>query len=96
MDEHLYIVAYDITDPKRWRKVFKLMKGYGAWVQLSVFQTRMNKRRRAELVARIDKVIDHRTDHVVLVDLGVADNVEPRVVSLGKPFHPIQRETVIV
>lgn len=96
MDEHLYIVAYDITDPKRWRKVFKLMNGYGAWVQLSVFQTRMNKRRQAELVARIDKVIDHRADHVVLVDLGIADNVEPRVVSLGKPFHPIQRETVIV
>ena len=96
MDEHLYIVAYDIADPKRWRKVYKLMNGYGAWVQLSVFQCRMNKRRQAELVARLDKTIDHSEDHVVLVDLGVADNVEPRVVSLGKAFHPMQREPVIV
>ena len=24
-DEHLYIVAYDIGDPKRWRRVFRLM-----------------------------------------------------------------------
>ena len=96
MNEHLYIVAYDIADPKRWRKVYKLMNGYGAWVQLSVFQCRMNKRRQAELVARLDKTIDHNEDHVVLVDLGVADNVEPRVVSLGKTFHPMQREPVIV
>ncbi len=96
MDEHLYIVAYDVADPKRWRKVFKLMNGYGAWVQLSVFQARMSRRRQAELVAHIDKVIDHQADHVVLLDLGVADNVEPRVVSLGKPFHPMQREPVIV
>ena len=96
MVEHLYIVAYDIADPKRWRKVYKLMNGYGAWVQLSVFQCRMNKRRQAELVARLDKTIDQNEDHVVLVDLGVADNVEPRVVSLGKTFHPMQREPVIV
>ena len=97
MEEHLYIVTYDIADPKRWRKVFKLMNGYGAWVQLSVFQCRMNRRRQAELLERLDQVIDHGDDHVVLVDVGVADNVEPRVVSLGKaPFHPITREPVII
>ncbi|MGZ8155153.1 MAG: CRISPR-associated endonuclease Cas2 [Burkholderiales bacterium] len=27
--EHLYIVTYDIRDEKRWRRVFRLMKGYG-------------------------------------------------------------------
>ena len=96
MDEHLYIVAYDIADPRRWRKVFKLMNGYGAWVQLSVFQCRMNRRRQAELVARLDRLIDHGEDHVVLVDVGVADATEPRVTSLGKPFHPLKREPVIV
>ena len=31
MDEHIYIVAYDIADQKRWRAVFKLMQGYGEW-----------------------------------------------------------------
>ncbi len=29
MDQRLYIVAYDIADPKRWRRICKLMKGYG-------------------------------------------------------------------
>ena len=96
MPEHLYIVVYDISDPKRWRKVFKVMNGYGAWVQLSVFQCRLSRQRRAELLARLDGLIDHGEDHVVLVDVGVADNVEPRVASLGKPFHVMRRETVIV
>ena len=94
--EHLYIVVYDIGDPKRWRRVFKLMQGYGEWVQLSVFQCRLSRRRHANLVARLDTMIDHAEDHVVLVDIGVADGVEPRVVSLGKKFQAVRREPVIV
>ena len=94
--EHLYIVVYDIADPKRWRRVFKLMQGYGEWVQLSVFQCRLSRRRHAALVARIDDLIDHGADHVVLVDVGVADGIEPRVVSLGKAFQAVRREPVIV
>ena len=94
--EHLYIVVYDIGDPKRWRRVFKLMRGYGEWVQLSVFQCRLSRRRHADLVARLDEMIDHSKDHVVLVDIGVADGVEPRVVSLGKKFKAVRREAVIV
>ena len=43
-NERLYIVAYDIADPKRWRRVFKVMKGYGHWLQLSVFQCRLTAR----------------------------------------------------
>ena len=45
--ENLYIVAYDIADPRRWRRVFRLMNGYGEWLQLSVFQCRLNRRYRA-------------------------------------------------
>ena len=33
-DENLYIVAYDISDPRRWRRVFRLMTGYGEWLHL--------------------------------------------------------------
>ena len=94
--EHLYIVVYDISDPKRWRRVFRLMNGYGEWVQLSVFQCRLSRRRHAELVARIDDLIDHDADHVVLVDVGAADGIDPRVVSLGKAFQAVRREPVIV
>ncbi len=96
MNEHLYIVAYDITDPKRWRRVFRLMKGYGEWLQLSVFQCRMSRTRHAELIALLDGIIHHTHDHIVLMDLGPAENVKPRVVSLGKTFDAIERAPIIV
>lgn len=96
MEEHLYIVTYDISDPKRWRRVFKLMNGYGEWLQLSVFQCRLSRRRHAELVATLDEVILDTHDHVLMLDLGLADKVDPRVISLGKAFDAVQREPVIV
>jgi CRISPR-associated protein Cas2 len=96
MDEHLFIVTYDISDPKRWRAVFSLMNGYGEWLQLSVFQCRLVRRRHAELAAALDQIIHHEEDHVLMLDLGPADGVVPRVVSLGKPFKALERAPIIV
>ncbi len=96
MEEHLYIVTYDISDPKRWKRVFSLMNGYGEWLQLSVFQCRLSRRRHAELVATLDELIMNEHDHVLMLDLGPAENVDPRVISLGKTFQPVPREAVVV
>jgi CRISPR-associated protein Cas2 len=30
-NERLYIVTYDIADPKRWRQVFRAMEGSGSF-----------------------------------------------------------------
>lgn len=95
-DEHLYVVTYDIADQKRWRRVFNVMNGYGEWLQLSVFQCRMNRQRHAELVSLLDGMIHHGEDHVLFVDVGPAEQVTLRVVSLGKEFEPVAREPVIV
>lgn len=97
MQEHLFLVTYDIASPQRWRAVYEVMNGYGEWVQLSVFQCRLSDRRRAEMVATLDQIIHHSEDHVLILDLGAADNVSPRVTSLGKvSFEPVKREPVIV
>ena len=94
--ENLYIVAYDISDPRRWRRVFRLMNGYGEWLQLSVFQCRLSQRRRIELKFALGEIIDHSQDHVVILDLGPAASIRPRVESLGKPFTVVERGPVIV
>lgn len=96
MDEHLYLVTYDICDVKRWRRVFKLMKGFGEWLQLSVFQCRLSRRRHAELVQLLDGIINHRVDALLVIDLGPADKVQPRVTSLGGKFDVVTREPIIV
>ena len=52
-DDRLIIVAYDIGDPRRWRRVFKCMHGYGEWLQLSVFQCRLSARWPSSLVNQL-------------------------------------------
>jgi CRISPR-associated protein Cas2 len=96
IEERLYIVTYDIGDDKRWRKVFKLMHGYGHWLQLSVFQCRLTARRRAEMARRLEELINNNADHVLILDLGQADKVDPHVESLGKTFESVKRAAVVI
>jgi CRISPR-associated protein Cas2 len=95
-DENLYIVTYDISAPARWRKVFRIMEGYGEWVQLSVFQCRLSRRRQIELKRALDEVINHAEDHIIIIDVGPPAMNRPRVESLGKPFTVVARGPVIV
>lgn len=95
-NERLYLVAYDISDPKRWRRVFRLMNGYGEWLQLSLFQCRLNAARHAELIAMLDEMIHHHDDHLLCIDLGLADKVEPRFISIGKAFAMVEKGPIII
>lgn len=56
-DEHAYVVTYDIADQRRWRRVFKLMHGYGRWLQLSVFHCRLDGGRRADMALALERLI---------------------------------------
>ena len=94
--DHLYVISYDICEPKRWRRVFKIMKGYGEWLQLSVFQCRLNKTRILQVEAALRAEMNQEEDHVLILDIGPAENVAPNVRSLGKQFTPVVREAVIV
>ena len=93
-DERLYVIAYDIGHPKRWRRVFKLMHGYGRWLQLSVFQCRVSARRRAALAARLDALIHHAEDHILILDLGPTDRVDLRIESFGMSYEAPERHAI--
>lgn len=95
--EKIYFVVYDIADNKRGRKVYRMMQGYGEWVQLSVFQCRLSQTRYAQLLADCDQLIHHGDDHMVIIDVGTVEWLEPRIVSLGKRrISPVKQEVVIV
>ncbi len=94
--EQTYVILYDISSSKRWRRVYKLMKGYGAWLQLSAFQCRLTDLRRAELTAKASEIIKHDEDSFMILDLGSSENVEIKVKTLGKlAFEPIQPKAQI-
>lgn len=95
--EHLYFVSYDISCPRRWRKVYRTMCGYGEWLQLSVFHCRLDRVSFLRMEAGLNDLINHSEDHILLVDLGPADQVQPRVHSIGKArFQAIEHRATII
>ncbi|MFN8079719.1 MAG: CRISPR-associated endonuclease Cas2 [Kineosporiaceae bacterium] len=64
------MIAYDIREPKRLRRVCKTMEEYGERLQYSVFVCDLS---RAELVharAQVERHMALTEDSVVIVDLG--------------------------
>lgn len=94
--DHVYLVCYDISEPKRWRKVYRTMKGYGEWLQLSVFQCRLGREKLLRMTDTLTGLIDTTEDHLMIIDIGSAENINIRVESIGKPFRPIERRAVVV
>lgn len=95
-DERLYIVTYDIADQRRWRRVFKAMHGYGEWLQLSVFQCRLSRRRCAEMETALRELVKNGEDHVLLIDVGPADKIHLAVESIGKTFSKMERHATVI
>ena len=75
------IVSYDISDPKRWRQVYRTMRGFGEHLQLSVFSCDLRPAERIKMIAALDEAIDTEEDQVLLIDLGP---------SLARPIHQIE------
>ena len=94
-DERTY-VTYDISNSSRWRRVFKTIHGFGEWLQLSVFQCRLSRRRRAELETRLRELVKAGEDHVLVIDIGPADKTDVAVMSIGKTFSVIERQAIVV
>jgi CRISPR-associated protein Cas2 len=65
----LYLVAYDICEPRRLRKVFKTMQGFGEHLQLSVFQCDLTAIDRIEMQAALEGIINRDEDEVLIIDL---------------------------
>ncbi|WP_321491781.1 CRISPR-associated endonuclease Cas2 [uncultured Desulfobacter sp.] len=94
--ERVYLVCYDICDQKRWRRIYKTMKGYGAWLQLSVFQCRLNKEELLKMTDALTEIMNRQEDHLLIIDIGPAENISLRVESYGKPFQPIVQGAVVI
>ena len=86
----LYLVAYDVTLPKRWRKVYRTMQDHGDWLQYSVFVCRMTKSRGQRLRARLEGLIDPETDRVTVVDLGPLPLADDRLTNIGRTLQPAE------
>lgn len=70
MARRRFLVAYDIRDAKRLRKVHKAMKGFGEPLQYSVFICDLDAMEKISMVQVVGDIIEHRIDSVAIVELG--------------------------
>lgn len=84
------LVSYDISNQKRWRKVFKIMKDYGEHVQYSVFICQLTDVQEALLKSKLDDVVHQQGDQVMFVHLGPVNKgqLDKRISTVGRPYMP--------
>ncbi|WP_330203596.1 CRISPR-associated endonuclease Cas2 [Cyanobacterium sp. Dongsha4] len=59
-----YLIAYDIPDDKRRKKIADILTGYGSRVQYSVFECVLNLKQYKELRKRLKKVFKQEEDNL--------------------------------
>lgn len=70
---HRYLVAYDVSDPKRLRRTYRKMCGFGDPLQYSVFQCALSDIELTLMRDAIGAIINHAEDRVMIVDIGLLD-----------------------
>ena len=79
IEARVYLVAYDVACAKRWRRVVKLVKPFCQRSQLSVFMCRSTPARIERLEKDLKKVMHHRDDRLMILDLGIAGTASARI-----------------
>jgi CRISPR-associated protein Cas2 len=60
----MVLIAYDIADPKRLRRVARLLQNYGLRAQNSTFELDIGSKDLTKIERSIAEMIDHQEDKV--------------------------------
>ena len=77
-----YVICYDITEPKRWRLVYKKLNGYGRRLQYSIFRCRMTVRQMERLRWELETIMSHE-DRLLMIR--VCSSCERHVATHNRP-----------
>jgi len=70
-----YLVCYDIRDPRRLTRVYKLLKGIGLHIQYSVFHCSLSWPNLLELKEKLKEMIDENDDDIRIYPLPSEEKV---------------------
>ena len=89
-----YVVSYDISDPKRLRKVATACEDYGVRKQYSVFLCRLSATDVVKLKSRLYDLIDLKADQVLFIPLCAkcVNGIE----ALGRPTEAHDAKDVVM
>jgi CRISPR-associated protein Cas2 len=92
-----YLVCYDIRDPKRLRRMHKLLKAYGEGWQYSVFYCSLKAIDRVRLENALRETMNQKEDQVLIVDLGPnEDSAQQSSTFLGPGMPESESGTVVI
>lgn len=92
-----YLVCYDIRDPKRLRRVHKVLKGYGESWQFSVFFCVLKDIDRVRLQADLEEQMNQKEDQAMILDLGPnEEKAREAATVIGQPLPERDSGVVVV
>jgi CRISPR-associated protein Cas2 len=83
MDVRLFLIAYDIASPKRWRRAQKVLRRLCQREQLSVFVCRGTADRIARLEKALRLLLDPEDDRLLVLDLGPAESAGAKLKAIN-------------
>lgn len=91
-----YLVCYDIRDPKRLRRVHKLMKGYGESWQYSVFFCVLKDIDRVRMQNDLEAEMNLRDDQALIIEMGADQHAVREATTTIGQAPPDQKMGVVV
>lgn len=85
MNRQLYLVAYDVHQPRRLRHIHQVLKDYASGGQKSAFECYLSAGEQKELLQRVQQLMDDTEDAFLIIRLASRDAVE----TLGKAIKPV-------
>ena len=92
-----YIVCYDVADPKRLRRVFKVCKDFGQHLQFSVFECDLTVSEKLQFEEKLVAEIKRDEDQVLFIRLGPAEQRGQReITAIGLPYINVDTSCFVV
>jgi CRISPR-associated protein Cas2 len=89
-----WLIAYDIANPKRLRKVAKTCEDFGLRRQYSVFLCRITRTDLVRLKSRLYDVVNLDQDQVLFIPL--CERCAGEVEAIGRPIEPHDARDVVI
>jgi CRISPR-associated protein Cas2 len=94
---NVYLVCYDIAEPRRLARVRRVCLGFGEPVQLSVFRCTLTAQELVDLQDRLRQTMNVREDKVLFADIGPSDGRGRDAVStLGEGISREIRGAIVI
>ncbi|MCG8648548.1 MAG: CRISPR-associated endonuclease Cas2 [Pirellulales bacterium] len=93
----IYLITYDVCDPKRLRQTFKCLRNWGDHLQYSVFECQLTPSDLLRCKAELAEIIHHGQDQVLVIDLGSATaRRDDLVTAIGKPYSSMAAPCIVI